>query len=162
MELIKLSYRELAERLGLTPDAARMKAKRMAAAGKWRVIPGNHPQDKVYVELPVVDLPIEPPRSVVAAAPAPAPAAPRPDAFAEGALALIAEAQQRVAAITDQLVAAKDDLLAEKDGHRKTAEALAQQTALVENLRAQLETASEQLVVQATKPRVWQPGRWRR
>lgn len=54
--LAKLSYRDLAERLGISTDAARMKAKRKAKAGLWRVIPGNHPSDRVMVELPAADL----------------------------------------------------------------------------------------------------------
>lgn len=32
----RLSYRDLAERLGISPDAARMKAKRKAKAGAWK------------------------------------------------------------------------------------------------------------------------------
>ncbi len=52
----RLSYRELADRLGVSPDAARMKAKRKVKAGLWRIIPGNHPSDRVLVELPANDL----------------------------------------------------------------------------------------------------------
>jgi hypothetical protein len=52
----RLTYRELAERLGISADAARMKAKRKAKAGRWAIIPGNHPSDTVRVELPAVDL----------------------------------------------------------------------------------------------------------
>jgi flagellar biosynthesis GTPase FlhF len=55
-DLEKLSYRDLAERLGISADAARMKAKRKVKAGLWRIIPGNHPSDKVMVELPATDL----------------------------------------------------------------------------------------------------------
>lgn len=55
-ELAKLSYRDLADRLGISADAARMKAKRKAKAGQWRIIPGNHPSDRVMVELPAADL----------------------------------------------------------------------------------------------------------
>jgi flagellar biosynthesis GTPase FlhF len=55
-DLAKLSYRDLAERLGISADAARMKAKRKVKAGLWRIIPGNHPSDKVMVELPAADL----------------------------------------------------------------------------------------------------------
>ncbi len=44
-----LTYRELGERLGLSPDSARIKAKRR----KWQTIPGNHPSDPVRVLVPV-------------------------------------------------------------------------------------------------------------
>lgn len=53
--LTRLSYRELADQLGISPDAARMKAKRKAKVGAWRIIPGNHPSDKVLIELPVAE-----------------------------------------------------------------------------------------------------------
>jgi len=56
VETVSLSYRELAERLRVSPDAARMKAKRKAKAGLWRIIPGNHPLDRVTIELPLTDL----------------------------------------------------------------------------------------------------------
>jgi hypothetical protein len=49
----RLSYRIIGERLGITTDAARMKAKREAKAGRWRLIPGNHPNDPVTIEVPV-------------------------------------------------------------------------------------------------------------
>lgn len=44
-----LTYRELAERLGINPDSARMKASRR----KWTKVPGNHPGDPVRVLVPV-------------------------------------------------------------------------------------------------------------
>jgi predicted transcriptional regulator len=46
---VPLTYRELAERLGLSPDSARIKAKRR----KWQTVPGNHPSDPVRVLVPV-------------------------------------------------------------------------------------------------------------
>ena len=58
----RLSYRDLAQRLSISPDAARMKAKRKEKAGLWRVIPGNHPSDPVIVELPSSDLGVQPSR----------------------------------------------------------------------------------------------------
>jgi hypothetical protein len=33
-----------------------MKAKRAAEIGRWRIIPGNHPSDRVSIEVPVEDL----------------------------------------------------------------------------------------------------------
>lgn len=51
-ELIQVTYREIAERFGIGIEGARIKAKRRAAKGEWRLIPGNHPQDIVRVEMP--------------------------------------------------------------------------------------------------------------
>ena len=51
-DTIRLTYAELAERLGIKVHAARMKAKRAADRGLWRIVPGNHPNDRVVVELP--------------------------------------------------------------------------------------------------------------
>ena len=55
-ETLSLTYRELAERLAISTDAARMKARRAVKAGRWRIIPGNHPNDPVRVELPAADI----------------------------------------------------------------------------------------------------------
>lgn len=52
----RLSYRDIADHFGISADAARMKARRKAKAGRWRIIPGNHPNDTVLVEIPVEDL----------------------------------------------------------------------------------------------------------
>jgi hypothetical protein len=49
---VPLTYKELAERLGISPDSARIKAKRR----KWAVIPGNHPSEPVRVLVPVAVL----------------------------------------------------------------------------------------------------------
>jgi hypothetical protein len=48
-DTVPLTYRELGERLGLSPDSARIKAKRR----KWQMIPGNHPSEPVRVLVPV-------------------------------------------------------------------------------------------------------------
>jgi hypothetical protein len=61
-DIERLSYRELAERLSISPDAARMKAKRKIKAGLWRLIPGNHPSDRVTIEIPANDLGAQPSR----------------------------------------------------------------------------------------------------
>jgi hypothetical protein len=55
-DTIRLTYRQLGERLGIKPHAARMKASRAVAKGRWRIVPGNHPNDSVTVELPAADL----------------------------------------------------------------------------------------------------------
>lgn len=65
-ELIQVTYREIAESFGIGIEGARIKAKRRAAKGEWRLIPGNHPQDIVRVEMPAEELragPIKPQRS---------------------------------------------------------------------------------------------------
>lgn len=93
-----------------------MKAKRKSASGGWRIIPGNHPQDKVYIELPVEDLPDRPP-DVSAVEIAPAKPRPQPQADSGGAieasLSLIASLQDRVNALSDQLFEVMDARRAE-------------------------------------------------
>ena len=54
-QTVSLTYRELAERLAITTDAARMKARRAVQKGRWRIIEGNHPNDPVRIEMPAVD-----------------------------------------------------------------------------------------------------------
>jgi chromosome segregation ATPase len=55
-DTIRLTYRELAERLGIEPDSARIKARRLAKSGRWKLIPGNHPGAASTVEVPAADL----------------------------------------------------------------------------------------------------------
>jgi hypothetical protein len=50
--VVTVTYREIAERFGIGIEGARLKAKRRAAKGLWRIIPGNHPQDIIRVEVP--------------------------------------------------------------------------------------------------------------
>lgn len=139
-DLEKLTYRALAERLGISPDAARMKAKRKVKAGGWRIIPGNHPSDPVLVEVPLAELngtervgreresrsegeriprTYEPERA---------------NALAEQALASLADAQTRVRELTDQLVEAKD-------AHRRDAAELAAAEMRELGTKAELERA---------------------
>lgn len=116
---LKLTYRELAERLGTTPDAARMKAKRAVSKGLWHIIPGNHPNDPVRVELPAADLNAAERVAGVQAKRAPGERLGRtttrtiPDALAD-IVAALKSAQDRVHQLTDALTA-------EKDLHRETA-----------------------------------------
>src|SRR4051794_1580438 len=56
---LSLTYAELGERLGITPDGARLRAKRMERQGRWRVSPGNDGRSRVW--LPADDLPEHPP-----------------------------------------------------------------------------------------------------
>lgn len=60
-ELIQVTYREIAERFAIGIEGARIKAKRRAAKGEWRIIPGNHPQDIVRVEMPADEFRVGPP-----------------------------------------------------------------------------------------------------
>jgi len=80
IELIQATYREIAERFGIGIEGARIKAKRRAAKGEWRLIPGNHPQDIVRVEMPAEEFragphraPRTPPNNQVEEGPTPAP-----------------------------------------------------------------------------------------
>jgi DNA-binding Lrp family transcriptional regulator len=105
----RLSYRELAERLGISPDAARMKAKRKVKAGVWRLIPGNHPSDRVTVEIPANDL------GVQASTVHPAQKSEHfpehlPNSIANRLLDELAAARARNEDLTDRLIEAKDVL----------------------------------------------------
>lgn len=137
-DLAKLSYRDLADRLGISADAARMKAKRKAKAGLWRIIPGNHPSDKVMVELPTADLAervggergerVGPGRSPRTREPE------QPNGAVEHFLTQLATAQERIQALTDQLVEAKE-------AHRRDAMDLAATEAREMGTKAELERA---------------------
>src|SRR5665213_1460784 len=63
----QLTYRDLADRLGISPDAARMKANRKAKAGLWRFLPDEAPGQERRVEIPVGDLDDLPERPEAAA-----------------------------------------------------------------------------------------------
>lgn len=51
-QFVTATYREIADRFGIGIEGARIKTKRRAAKGLWRIIPGNHPQDIIRVEIP--------------------------------------------------------------------------------------------------------------
>lgn len=139
-DLEQLTYRGLAERLGISADAARMKAKRKAKAGAWRIIPGNHPSDPVLVAVPAGELNefervggeregrSGGERNPRTHAPEQA------NALVEQALASLADAQTRVRELTDQLVTAKD-------AHRHDAAELAASQVRELGLEAELERA---------------------
>lgn len=123
-DTLQLTYRELADRLGASPDAARMKAKRAVNKGRWRIIPGNHPNDPVRVELPAIDIAQaervggeQAQRSSGERAGGTV-ARTNPDALAD-IVAALQSTQDRVNQLTDALTA-------EKDHHRQTAIELAQ------------------------------------
>ncbi len=144
-DLEQLSYRDLAERLNISPDAARMKAKRKAKAGMWRIIPGNHPSERVLIELPATDLNGTPERvggeqvQRVGGEHSPRTQDPeRGNTLAEQLLARLGEAQDRIQHLTDQLVDAKDVLVSAYDKLNSINHSLA--AAQVEVLGAKQET----------------------
>ncbi len=134
-ETLQLGYRELAERLGISPDAARMKAKRKAKTGLWRIIPGNHPSDRVMVELPAHDL-NEPERvrgkQTRTIPPEHTPPTRTGEQVNASALAVLQTAHQRIVELTEQL-------LTEKDSHQQTAITLAQAEMREMSLAAEIE-----------------------
>lgn len=116
-DLVQLSYREMAERLGVSPNAARLKAKRKAAAGLWRIIPATQPHERDLVELPATALTViaesaaeEQRLSSELAGSATAPPSRNEDSFVRPLLASLEQAQDRIGQLTDQLVNAKDVL----------------------------------------------------
>jgi DNA-binding Lrp family transcriptional regulator len=108
----RLSYRELGERLGISPDAARMKAKRKVKAGVWRLIPGNHPSDRVTVEIPANDLGVQASRGSTVHPAQRAEQNPEhlPNSIADRLLDELAAARTRNEDLTDRLIEAKDVL----------------------------------------------------
>jgi chromosome segregation ATPase len=91
-----------------------MKAKRKVKAGLWRIIPGNHPSDRVLVEVPSNDLSVRSNRAGTAL-PAQAPEQ-QPEhatnSLAERLLDELAAARARNDNLTDKLIEAKDVLTA--------------------------------------------------
>ena len=140
-ELLHLTYKELAGRLGISVDAARMKAKREAKKGRWQIIAGNHPSDKVTVVIPDSDLNAKGER-VGGDAPEHIEDAkgrthkPEQD---QKLFTLYTEAQQRIQELTDQLLEAQNDRI-ELAASTMREMALA---AEIESLKAQLDRALE-------------------
>jgi hypothetical protein len=156
----QLTYRELADRLGTTPDAARMKAKRAVSKGLWRIVLGNHPNDPVRVELPASDL--NKPERVVGGrnkrAPGErsggTPARTNPDALAD-IVAALQSAQDRVHQLTDALTA-------EKDQHRQTAIELAQAETREMGMAAEVERLHATIAELQDHLRLARRSWWRR
>jgi hypothetical protein len=141
----RLTYRELAEHFGISADAARMKAKRKAKAGRWAIIPGNHPSDTVRVELPAEDLHERVGRERIKRSPPErSPRTQHPEqSFAlveqlipmtERLLIDYREAQSRIRELTDELIAAKE-------AHRRDAMDLAAAETREMGTKAELERA---------------------
>ena len=140
-ELTHLTYKELAGRLGISVDAARMKAKREAKKGRWQIIAGNHPSDKVTVVIPDSDLNAKGER-VGGDAPEHNEGGkgrtPEPERD-QKLFTLYMEAQQRIQALTDQLLEAQNDRI-ELAASTMREMALAGE---IEALKAQLDRALE-------------------
>lgn len=133
-QVLQLTYREIAERLNVSSDAARMRAKRAVKAGRWQIIPGNHPNDPVRVQMPFDALP-DPERvggeqTERVGRGTQGGTGARTDGVATQMMAALQSAQERIQELTDQLGF-------EKDSHRQTAMA-----------RAQAETVQASLVLE--------------
>lgn len=142
-ELLHLTYKQLADRINVSVDAARMKAKREAKKGRWQIIAGNHPSDKVTVIIPESDLNAKPERVGTDA--------PERYGYTKGRthkpeqddklFTLYTEAQQRIQTLTDQLLEAQSDRI-ELAASTMREMALA---AEIEALKAQLDRALEDI-----------------
>ena len=53
---IVVTLRDISEAAGISVDGARARAKRRAKEGRWRILPTNHPQDPLRIEMPQEDL----------------------------------------------------------------------------------------------------------
>ena len=132
-ESLSLTYRELAERLAISTDAARMKARRAAKSGRWRIIPGNHPNDPVRIELPAADAgsPNATGGEQAGRSTGERKARTTPRTDSDALATALQAAQARIAELTDQLTA-------EKDRHRETAVELAKATVRIDTLDGEL------------------------
>jgi DNA-binding Lrp family transcriptional regulator len=146
--LERLSYRDLADRLGISPDAARMKAKRKVKAGLWRIIPGNHPSERVLIEMPAADLSGSPERvggeqpKCIAPERSPRTVAPeRANASGELMLESLLQAQRRIADLTDVLIQAQNVMLKVQEAHRRDGMELAAAETRELGTKAELERA---------------------
>ncbi|MES2493568.1 MAG: hypothetical protein V4579_09860 [Pseudomonadota bacterium] len=133
-DILHLTDRELADRLGVSAGAARMKAKRAVKSGRWTIDPGNHPSDPVRVKLPAADIAkperVRGERVLRSAGERTGRTPTRTDS--DTLATALQSAQEHIAKLTDQLTA-------EKDQHRGTAIELATTTAKAEFLEAELD-----------------------
>ena len=156
-EFERYSYKELAALLNISTDAARMRAKRKAAKGGWQIIPGNHPAAKVTVLIPA-DAPELKPERDGGDAPernernSARTNAPEQD---ERLFALYTEAQERITALTDQLVASQE-------AHRNDAIALAGSEAREMGLAAELHAATEHITELQNQVALYRRSWWQR
>lgn len=137
-DLTRLTYRQLAEALGLkSADAARMKAKRESAkpGTRWRIIPGNHPSDPVHVELPADALPPTPPERRTPPPPAAAPAPEETPPNTDGLAVLIGDLSGRLVAETEAHGHTRAELAGVRAELTGTREAIEAKEAELETLR---------------------------
>lgn len=159
-EVLQLGYRELAERLGISPDAARMKAKRAVKSGRWRIIPGNHPSDRVLVEIPAAELNApehhggDQSERIGRRTKGRTPDRTEADGITGQMVAALQSAHDRIRELTDQLSE-------EKDRHRETAMGLiqaetVQANAVLEIDRLQMTIIELQADLRAARRSWWQ------
>lgn len=159
-QTVSLTYRELADRLGISPDAARMKARRAVQKGRWRIIEGNHPNDPVRVELPAIDA--GSPNATIGERRTRSTGERKgrtntrtdAEAITGQMVTALQSAQERIRELTDLLTE-------EKDQHRQTAVELAQAegvqaNAVLEIDRLELTIAELQAELQAARRSWWQ------
>lgn len=154
-DIERLTYRELADRLGIKPHAARMRVSRQAAKGRWRIVPGNHPGAAVLVEIPASDLS----RDMHVRGSTVPPAREGHHVGAQGEVLVLVEA---LAASQAQIADLTDRLLSETRARMQDREALAASEAMARMLEAEIErlnmdrTQMVDMMQKARKP--W----WRR
>src|SRR4051812_4403378 len=165
---VSVTYREIAERFGIGVEGARLKAKRRAAKGSWRIVPGNHPQDVVRVEVPEdewitpnVPHPTGPHEGTPSVPPtiAPQQESQRKDANdLEALVGVISQLTTQAQAMTDRLIEAeRGKAEAEKD--TAIARAALQETenrlaALQEQHLSQLKALHERMESETSKARI--------
>ncbi len=160
---VSVTYREIADRFGIGIEGARIKAKRRAAKGQWRIIPGNHPQDIVRVEVPEdewatpnVPRPTPPNNGVPTSSPQQEPQR-RDTNDLEPLVELISQLHAQSAALTNRVVdAERGRAEAEKEAAiiRVSLEAAeARLTALQEQHLSELKAVRDQMSAEAEKAR---------
>ena len=149
-ELLHLIYKQLADRIGEPVDAARMNATREAKTGRWQIIAGNHPSDKVTVIIPASDLNAKGERGGTDAPErydSPRGRAPKPEQD-DKLFTLYAEVQQRVRTLTDQPLEAQNDRI-------ELAASTMREMALAAEIEALQEQLKRALVDIAYNRRTW-------
>jgi hypothetical protein len=175
---VRVTYREIAERFGIGIEGARLKAKRRAAKGLWRIIPGNHPQDVVRVEVPDeewanpnVPRPADPHEGAPTTSPQPTQpndAQRRETNDLEALVELISQLHAQFAAMTERLVnAERGRAEAEKEAAIVRAAldaAEAQLAALQEHQLSELKEVRARLEAEAARARMelaeWKARPW--
>lgn len=153
-DIERLTYRELADRLGIKPHAARMRVSRQAAKGRWRIVPGNHPGAAVLVEIPADDLTRD--THVMGGTQPPA-----RDGGHKGSQGDIIALVEALAASQAQVADLTDRLLSEAGARMQDREDLAASEATARMLEAEIERLNLERIqlvdaVQKARRRWWQ------